>query len=80
MPRVRPSRGKKRTWQCPFCEHRPFKRRDMYELHVKESHPDVVAAPPMHEAPAGNNDDNDGAKCISREAIYVSCETIPKIV
>ena len=59
MPRVRPLLGKKRTWQCPFCEHRPFKRRDMYELHVKESHPDVVAAPPMHEAPAGNNGDND---------------------
>ena len=53
MPRHRASIAQHKTWQCPFCDHRPFKRRDMYEDHVKDRHPARVAAPPMHAAAVG---------------------------
>ena len=53
MPRHVASKAQHKTWQCPFCEHRPFKRRDWYEDHVKDRHPARVAAPPMHAAAVG---------------------------
>ena len=68
MPRHVASRAQHKTWQCPFCDHKPFKRRDYYEDHVKDRHPARVAAPPMHAAAVGGGGADPATRTTHRRA------------